>query len=103
MRIAFPSSYAGKTSTTSPRTRNVRLGLVVVVVAHEVTDGIIGKERPELGVELRRERLVGRDHERRLVDLRDHVRDRERLAAAGDAEEDLMRRSSLDALAQRDD
>jgi hypothetical protein len=37
---------------------DVRLGLVVVVVADEVLDGVVGEELLELAVELRRERLV---------------------------------------------
>ena len=69
--------------------RDVRLGLVVVVVADEVVDGVVGEQLLELAVELRREDLVVRDDQRRPVDLRDHVRHRERLARAGDAEQDL--------------
>jgi hypothetical protein len=41
-------------------------------------------------VELRGEGLVRRDDERRLADARNHVRDRERLSAAGDAEQHLV-------------
>ena len=44
----------------------------------------------ELVVELRGERLVGRDHQRRPVHAGDDVRHRERLARAGDAEQDLV-------------
>ena len=79
--------------------RDVGLGLVVVVVADEVADGVVGEERPELVVELRRERLVGRDDQRRPVHRGDHVRHGERLAAAGDAEQHLMRRTGVHALA----
>ena len=71
--------------------RDVRLGLVVVVVADEVAHGVVGEERLELVVELRRERLVGRDDQRRLVHRGDDVRHRERLAGAGDAEQHLVR------------
>ena len=70
--------------------RDVRLGLVVVVVADEVLDGVVGEELLELAVELRRERLVVRDDQRRPLHLRDHVRDREGLARAGDAEQHLV-------------
>ena len=45
--------------------RDVRLGLVVVVVADEVLDGVLGEELPHLAVELRGERLVRREDERR--------------------------------------
>ena len=46
----------------------VRLGLVVVVVRDEVLDGVVGEELAELVAELRGERLVVRDHERRPLD-----------------------------------
>jgi hypothetical protein len=83
--------------------RDVRLRLVVVVVAHEVADRVLREEGPELVVELRRERLVRRDHERRLVHVRDHVRDGERLPAAGDAEQHLVRGAGAYTLGERDD
>src|SRR5581483_5975503 len=67
--------------------RNVGLRLVVVVVADEVLDGVLGKELPKLVGELRRERLVRGHHERRLLHALDDVRDRERLAGAGRAEQ----------------
>ena len=51
--------------------RDVRLGLVVVVVADEVLDGVRGEELANLAAELRRERLVVGDHERGLLDLLD--------------------------------
>ena len=44
--------------------REVRLGLVVVVVADEVLDPVLREHLPELGRELRGERLVRREHER---------------------------------------
>ena len=47
--------------------RDVRFGLVVVVVADEVLDGVVGEEVVHLAVELRGERLVGREDERRLL------------------------------------
>ena len=46
------------------RRGDVRLGLVVVVVADEVLDGVVGEELLELAVELRRQRLVVRDDQR---------------------------------------
>ena len=63
--------------------RDVRLGLVVVVIADEVLDGVVGEEAPELVGELRGQRLVGRHHDRRPLDPLDHVRDREGLAGPG--------------------
>jgi hypothetical protein len=54
--------------------RDVGLGLVVVVVADEVLDGVVRHELAELGRELRRERLVVREHERRALHLLDRAR-----------------------------
>ena len=47
--------------------RDVRLGLVVVVVGDEVLDRVAREVRPELVAQLGGERLVVRDHERRLL------------------------------------
>ena len=49
------------------RLRDVRLGLVVVVVRDEVLDGVVGQQLAELGGQLRGERLVRRHHERRAA------------------------------------
>ena len=83
--------------------RDVRLGLVVVVVGDEVLDPVLREELPELGRELRGQRLVGREHERRPLRLRDHVGDREALARAGDAEQRLELVAPLDAVDERRD
>ncbi len=68
--------------------RDVGLGLVVVVVGDEVLDRVARKERLELAVELGRERLVGRDHQRGAAETRHHVGEGEGLAAAGHAQQD---------------
>ena len=72
--------------------RHVGLGLVVVVVADEVLDRVLREELAELAVELRRQRLVRREDDRRPADLGDHVGHREGLARAGDAEQRLEAR-----------
>ena len=69
--------------------RDVRLGLVVVVVRDEVLDRVLGEELAELVAELGGERLVVGDHERRPLDLLDGERHRRGLARAGDAEQRL--------------
>src|SRR3954465_7580415 len=69
--------------------RDVRLGLVVVVVRDEVLDRVLREELAELVAELGGERLVVGDHERRALDLLDREGHRGGLAAAGDAEERL--------------
>ncbi len=62
------------------RLRNVGFRLIVVVVGDEKLDRVVGEERLQLGVELRGERLVVRDHQRGLPLLRDHISNSERLA-----------------------
>ena len=54
--------------------RDVGLGLVVVVVADEVLDRVVREELAELVAELRRQRLVVRDHQRRPLDRLDRPR-----------------------------
>ena len=59
--------------------REVRLGLVIVIVGDKVLDGVLGKELFELGVQLRREGLVG-DDQRRALERLDHLGHHVRLA-----------------------
>ena len=80
--------------------RDVRLGLVVVVVADEVDDGVVGQELAQLGGELRRERLVRRHHERGPLHRLDDLGHRERLAGAGDAEKRLVAQIPAEPLGQ---
>ena len=68
----------------------VRLGLVVVEVADEVLDGVLGEELAELGVQLGGERLVVREDQRRLVVLGDRPGEGRGLAGAGGAEQCLV-------------
>ena len=80
--------------------RDVCLGLVVVVVGDEVLDGVLREEIAELLRELCRERLVGRDDERRFLDGLDGLGHGVRLAGAGDAEERLVAHALEDAVRQ---
>src|SRR5262249_43458484 len=61
-----------------------------VVIRDEIMDRILGKQLAELAAKLRRERLVVRDDQGRSLNLLDHARRGEGLAAAGDAEQDLV-------------
>ena len=83
--------------------RDVGLGLVVVVVGDEVLDRVVGEEGPELVAQLRRQRLVVGDHQRRALDRLDHARHRHRLAGPGRAQQRLEALALLDALGQRGD
>ena len=79
------------------RLRDVRLGLVVVVVRDEVLDRVVGQQLAELRGQLRREGLVGRHHERRPLQLLDQPGRRRRLAGAGGAEQHDVLLAGVDA------
>ncbi len=83
--------------------RHVSLGLVVVVVGNEILHGVLGKELAEFRVELRRQRLVWRQHQRRAAQPRDHIGHGVGLARAGDAEQGLEREAVVEALGQQAD
>ena len=69
--------------------RDVGFRLVVVVIGDEILHRVVGEEAPELAVELRRQRLVRREDQRRALRRLDHLRHGEGLARAGDAEQHL--------------
>uniref|UniRef100_A0A0N5A6Y0 NAD-specific glutamate dehydrogenase n=1 Tax=Parastrongyloides trichosuri TaxID=131310 RepID=A0A0N5A6Y0_PARTI len=70
--------------------RDVGLGLVVVVIADEILDGVVGEEGLELGIELGRQRLVVGQDQGRALGLFDHLGHGEGLARAGDAQQHLL-------------
>ncbi len=70
--------------------RNIGLGLVVVVVGHEVLDRVAGEEFLELGVELGCQGLVVSHHQGGALDPGDQVGDGESLPGAGGAEKHLV-------------
>ena len=69
--------------------RNIRFGLEIVVIAYEVFHRIVREERLEFLIELRRERLVVRQDERRLAYVLDDIRHRESLAGTRHAKQRL--------------
>ena len=70
--------------------RDIGLGLIIIVVGDEIFDRVVGEEALELAVELRGERLVGRQDQRRALRRLDDFGHREGLARAGDAEQHLV-------------
>ena len=83
--------------------RHVGLGLVVVVVTHEVLHGVLGKELAELAVQLCGQRLVGREDDGRPSQAGDHVRHGEGLARARHPQQGLEHLAVLHALHQLGD
>ncbi len=75
---------------------NIGFRLVIVVIADEIFDRVFREQRAELIVELRGQRLVGGEDQRRAVDAGDDVGHRKRLARARDAEQDLLAHPGLD-------
>ncbi len=72
------------------RRRDVRLGLVVVVVGDEVLDPVVGEELLELGGQLRGQGLVRLDDQGGPLDGLDGPGDGGRLARSGDAQQRLV-------------
>lgn len=79
---------------------HVGLGLVVVVVADEVLDGVLGKELAELAVQLCGQCLVGCEDDGRTTQAGDYVGHGEGLARARHAQQGLKGFTVLDALDQ---
>lgn len=82
------------------RLRDVRLGLVVVVVRDEVFDRVVRQELAELVGQLGGQRLVRRHHQGGALELLDHPRGGGGLAGAGRAQQDDVLLTGLDALGQ---
>ncbi len=76
---------------------DIGLWLVVVVVRHEVLDGIVRQQLPELVGQLRGEGLVGRHHQCRALQLLNEPRGGRRLAGTGRAEQDDVGVTGTDA------
>ena len=72
------------------RCRYVCLGLVVVVIRHEVMHRVFGEKRLELRVKLCGERLVVRQHQCGAFHCGNHVGHGERLSRAGHAQQHLV-------------
>ncbi len=79
---------------------DIGLRLVIVVIADEIFDRVVGKEASELAVKLRRERLVGSEHQRGALRFLDYLGHGEGLARAGHPEQDLGAVLAADALNQ---
>ena len=79
---------------------HVGFGLVVVVIRHEILDGIVGEELFEFGGELGGQGFVVGHHDGRPLDFLNDVGHGERFAAAGHAQHGLEDGAVIDALRQ---
>ena len=75
---------------------DVRLRLVIVVVADEELHRVLREQVLELAIKLAGERLVVSDHQRRLLHLRNDVGDGERLSRSRHPEQRLVLVAALD-------
>ncbi len=80
--------------------RDIGFGLIVIVIGDEILNRVFRKELLVLRVELCGQNFIGRQNQRGFLNLRDDVRGRERFAAAGDAQENLMARAVANTLDQ---
>ena len=80
--------------------RDVRLGLVVVVVRDEVLDGVVRQHLPQLVGQLGGQCLVRRHHQGRPLQPLDQPRGGRRLAGAGGAEQHHVALPRLDPALQ---
>ena len=79
---------------------DVGFGLVVVVVRNEILHRVVREERLHLRIQLCRKGLVVAHDKRRAIQLCYHVRHREGLAAARNAQQHLRVSTCLDAVHQ---
>ena len=80
--------------------RDISFGLIIVVVADEVLDGVFWEKLFELGVELGSQCLVVGKDQGRVLDRGDHVGDGVGLAGAGCAQQGLVFHPVLNTLNQ---
>src|ERR1700730_17827062 len=69
---------------------NVGFGLVIIVIADKIFDGIVGEERAKFVEKLRGESLVVRQDDGGAINLLDHLGHGERFAGTSDTEQDLV-------------
>ena len=77
--------------------RDIRFGLIIIVIRNEVFHAVMREKLPEFVAKLSGEGLIVRDDERGLTAPRYHVSHRESLARTGHAEQDLSPFPFLDA------
>ncbi len=69
---------------------DVRFRLIVVIVAHEIFDGIFGKQLFEFIIELRRQGLIRGDDQRRFLNPGNDMGHGKGLAGPGHSQKDIV-------------
>ena len=82
------------------RRGHIGLGLVVIIVRNKVLDRVFGEELFKFSVELCRERLVVRHHDRWPLELLNDVGHGEGFTASGNTQECLRREPCTDSIYQ---
>ena len=82
------------------RPRDIGFGLVIIIIADEIFDRIVGEEALELAIELGRENLVGRKDQGRALQRFDHLGHGEGFAGPCYAEQHLILLAGQRALDQ---
>ena len=77
--------------------RDIGFGLVIIVIADEIMDGVAREEGAELLVELSGQRLIMGQHQRRFAELGDHVAGGKCFAGARGAEQSLTAAAGVKA------
>ncbi len=77
--------------------RDIGLGLVIVVIADEIFDAVVGEKRLELAIELGRQGLVGGQDQGRALGGLDHLGHGEGLAGPRNAQQHLVALAALQA------
>jgi hypothetical protein len=79
---------------------NIRLRLIVVIVAYEVLNGVVREQLLEFLIKLRSEGFVWGYNQAWFLDVCYNVGNGEGLSGAGHAEQDLMGEPSFEALSK---
>ena len=72
------------------RVRDIRLGLVIIVIGYKILHRIFGKELAKLRAKLRGKGFVVGKNERGTIDIGDNVRHGKSFARTGNAEQSLF-------------
>jgi len=84
----------------SIRPRNIRFGLVVIVVRDEIFYGVFGKEFLEFRVKLRGQNFIGRDYQGGFLEFFYDGSNYESFAGAGNAEQKVVLLAGTDSVGE---